>query len=166
MHSSALTRPCRGGYVSEVFRSDRAASESVGFQPARRWRNWAPYHEGKPRSCADEIITYVNTTAFPAPKELAITGNSAAKVAREVHLRTSDCYDTDDGALLRVDTYAGQRGESEPRRPHFRQRAVTVTEVIDRWLDLQPGSMACLEQDVEGQWVLAWMIRPELLAPA
>jgi phosphohistidine phosphatase len=30
----------------------------------------------------------------------------------------------------------------------------------------QPGSMVCLEQDAEGQWVLAWMIRPELLAPA
>jgi phosphohistidine phosphatase len=33
-------------------------------------------------------------------------------------------------------------------------------------LAFQPGSMACLEQDAEGQWVLAWMIRPELLAPA
>ena len=30
---------------------------------------------------------------------------------------------------------------------------------------LQPGSMACLEKDAEGQWVLAWMLRPELLAP-
>mgnify|MGYP001827475917 CR=1 FL=1 len=30
---------------------------------------------------------------------------------------------------------------------------------------LQPGSMACLEKDAEGHWVLAWMVRPELLAP-
>jgi len=29
----------------------------------------------------------------------------------------------------------------------------------------QPGSMVCLEKDVEGRWLLAWMIRPELLAP-
>ena len=33
-------------------------------------------------------------------------------------------------------------------------------------LAFQPGSMACLEKDAEGQWVLAWMVRPELLAPA
>ena len=33
-------------------------------------------------------------------------------------------------------------------------------------LALQPGSMACLEKDAEGQWMLAWMVRPELLAPA
>ena len=29
----------------------------------------------------------------------------------------------------------------------------------------QPGSMACLEKNDEGRWVLAWMLRPELLAP-
>jgi len=33
-------------------------------------------------------------------------------------------------------------------------------------LAFQPGSMACLEKDAEGRWVLAWMLRPELLAPA
>jgi phosphohistidine phosphatase SixA len=33
-------------------------------------------------------------------------------------------------------------------------------------LAFQPGGMACLEKDAEGQWVLAWMVRPELLAPA
>jgi phosphohistidine phosphatase len=27
----------------------------------------------------------------------------------------------------------------------------------------QPGSMACLERDTAGQWVLLWMLRPELL---
>jgi phosphohistidine phosphatase len=32
-------------------------------------------------------------------------------------------------------------------------------------LAFQPGSMACLEKDAKGQWVLAWMVRPELLAP-
>lgn len=33
-------------------------------------------------------------------------------------------------------------------------------------LAFQPGSMACLEKDPEGHWVLVWMVRPELLAPA
>ena len=32
-------------------------------------------------------------------------------------------------------------------------------------LAFQPGTMACLEKDAEGRWVLAWMVRPELLAP-
>jgi phosphohistidine phosphatase len=33
-------------------------------------------------------------------------------------------------------------------------------------LAFQPGSAACLEQNTEDQWVVAWMVRPELLAPA
>ena len=33
-------------------------------------------------------------------------------------------------------------------------------------LAFQPGSMACLERDADGSWVLAWMLRPELLAPS
>jgi phosphohistidine phosphatase len=33
-------------------------------------------------------------------------------------------------------------------------------------LAFQPGAMACLEKDPEGHRVLAWMVRPELLAPA
>lgn len=33
-------------------------------------------------------------------------------------------------------------------------------------LAFQPGSIACLEKDPEGRWALAWMVRPELLAPA
>jgi len=32
-------------------------------------------------------------------------------------------------------------------------------------LAFQPGSMACLEKDADGQWNLLWMIRPELLIP-
>jgi len=32
-------------------------------------------------------------------------------------------------------------------------------------LAFQPGSMACLEKDADGHWLLVWMIRPELLAP-
>jgi phosphohistidine phosphatase len=32
-------------------------------------------------------------------------------------------------------------------------------------LSFEPGSMACLEKDAEGHWVLVWMLRPDLLAP-
>lgn len=42
---------------------------------------------------------------------------------------------TVDDAFLRVDCYAGHRGDSEPRRLHFGLREVAVTEIIDRWLD-------------------------------
>lgn len=33
-------------------------------------------------------------------------------------------------------------------------------------LAFQPGTMACLEKEAEGQWVLAWMVRPKLLVSA
>ena len=33
-------------------------------------------------------------------------------------------------------------------------------------LAFQPGTMACLEKEAEGRWVLAWMVRPELLVSA
>jgi hypothetical protein len=35
---------------------------------------------------------------------------------------------------VRVDCYAGYRGEQEPHRFHFGSRPVAVTEIIDRWL--------------------------------
>jgi len=33
-------------------------------------------------------------------------------------------------------------------------------------LAFQPGSLACLERDAAGHWVLLWMVRPELIHPA
>ena len=35
---------------------------------------------------------------------------------------------------VRVDCYAGYRGEQEPRRFHFGPRAIAVAEILDRWL--------------------------------
>ena len=35
---------------------------------------------------------------------------------------------------VRVDCYAGYRGEQEPRQIHFGARAVPVAEIADRWL--------------------------------
>jgi phosphohistidine phosphatase len=33
-------------------------------------------------------------------------------------------------------------------------------------LAFQPGSLACLERDAAGHWVLLWMVRPGLINPA
>jgi len=33
-------------------------------------------------------------------------------------------------------------------------------------LAFEPGSLACLERDTTGHWVLLWMVRPELMHPA
>ena len=30
-------------------------------------------------------------------------------------------------------------------------------------VDYRPGAVACLERDAGNRWVLAWMVRPELL---
>jgi len=35
---------------------------------------------------------------------------------------------------LRVECYAGYRGEQEPRRFHLGARPVDVAEILDRWL--------------------------------
>jgi len=35
---------------------------------------------------------------------------------------------------IRVECYAGHRGEEEPRRIHFGTTAVDVAEIVDRWL--------------------------------
>lgn len=36
---------------------------------------------------------------------------------------------------IKVECYAGYRGEEEPRRLLLGKRAVLVEEIIDRWLD-------------------------------
>ncbi len=39
-----------------------------------------------------------------------------------------------------------------------------VSDPETQVLAFQPGTMACLERDPAGQWILAWMVRPELIA--
>ncbi len=39
-----------------------------------------------------------------------------------------------DNLTLRVECYAGHRGEQEPRAFYLGARRVTVVEVLDRWL--------------------------------
>ncbi|WP_429886496.1 hypothetical protein [Geoalkalibacter halelectricus] len=65
---------------------------------------------------------------------------------------------------VRVECYAGYRGEETPRRFHLGERSIAVEEVVDRWLapdhryfkvrDAQ-GATYILRQDVESQgWEL------------
>ena len=70
----------------------------------------------------------------------------------------------DDSPFLRVECYAGHRAETEPRRLFIGAREVTVTEVIDRWLDPQhryfklrgdDGGIYLIRQDtLKDQWEL------------
>lgn len=39
-----------------------------------------------------------------------------------------------DALTVRVECYAGHRGEQEPRRFFVGERAVAVEEILDRWL--------------------------------
>jgi len=36
---------------------------------------------------------------------------------------------------IRVECYAGHRGEESPRRFFFGERVIDVAEIVDRWLD-------------------------------
>jgi hypothetical protein len=72
--------------------------------------------------------------------------------------------DWEDGPFIRVESYAGHRADTEPRRLVIGGREVTVTEVIDRWLDPQhryfklrgdDGGIYLVRQDtLSDQWEL------------
>jgi hypothetical protein len=64
---------------------------------------------------------------------------------------------------VRVECYAGYRGEETPRRFHLGERRVEVTEVVDRWLAPDhryfkvrgdDGALYILRHDPEGIWEL------------
>lgn len=65
---------------------------------------------------------------------------------------------------VRVECYAGYRGEETPRRFLLGERVVTVVEVLDRWLSPEhryfklradDGGVYILRHDVvRGDWVL------------
>ena len=72
--------------------------------------------------------------------------------------------DREEGPFIRVESYAGHRAETEPRRLFIGAREVAVTEVIDRWLDAQhryfklrgdDGGIYLIRQDtLSDQWDL------------
>ena len=65
---------------------------------------------------------------------------------------------------IRVDCYAGYRGEQTPRRLHLDERVVEVVEVVDGWLTpdhrcfklrCADGRLYVVRQDVAGdRWEL------------
>ena len=69
---------------------------------------------------------------------------------------------------IRVDCYAGYRGEQEPRRIHFGARAVPVAEIVDRWLAPdhryfkitgEDGATYILRHETGGGWELVFYDR-------
>jgi hypothetical protein len=46
-----------------------------------------------------------------------------------------DGYDEEKPATIRVECYAGHRADVAPVRFYIGQRAIEVSEIIDRWLD-------------------------------
>jgi len=69
---------------------------------------------------------------------------------------------------IRVECYAGYRGEQEPRAFTLGERRFEVTEILDRWLDPQSRVFKVsvedqrkflLRQDIaSGEWVLAGLV--------
>ncbi len=68
---------------------------------------------------------------------------------------------------IRVECYAGHRGEAEPRAFHLGSRRIEVMMVLDRWLDPQhryfkvqayDGTLYILRHDEpSGKWELIWL---------
>jgi hypothetical protein len=44
-------------------------------------------------------------------------------------------HDKEETTAIRVECYAGHRAEESPRRFFLGQREISVSEIIDRWLD-------------------------------
>jgi len=71
---------------------------------------------------------------------------------------------------VRVESYAGHRGEQEPRRFFLDGRSVEVTEVLDRWLApdhryfklRDPGGATWIlrHEESTGDWELTMYERP------
>jgi hypothetical protein len=54
---------------------------------------------------------------------------------------------------IRVECYAGYRGEETPRRFYFGPRAVEVSAVLDRWLSPEHRYFKVLGAD-QGEYIL------------
>jgi len=71
---------------------------------------------------------------------------------------------------IRVECYAGYRGDEEPRAVQLDERRFGVVEILDRWLDpahrhfkvlLEDGRKFILRHDTEsGEWEVAGLIGP------
>jgi hypothetical protein len=66
---------------------------------------------------------------------------------------------------IRVECYAGYRGEQEPRAFHLGERRLEVREIVDRWVGPTQRWFRCLADDsslyilrhdeTSGEWELA-----------
>jgi len=70
---------------------------------------------------------------------------------------------------IRVDCYAGYRGEQEPRKFFLGQESITVVEVIERWISpgqryfkcrASDGDIYILRQDVANdRWEMTMYVK-------
>ncbi len=107
-------------------------------------------HSGKAR--AEQTAALLAQTLLPAGQPKARAGLSpndpVEALVPEIGAWTADTLLV--GHLPFLGRLASLLLASDPERPT---------------LALQPGSMACLERDAAGPWLLVWMIRPKLLGP-
>ena len=71
---------------------------------------------------------------------------------------------------IRVECYAGYRGEEEPRAFTLGERRFEVKEILDRWItpdyryfkvEADDGRRLILRHDAAGGWDLAGLVGPE-----
>ena len=77
---------------------------------------------------------------------------------------------------IRVECYAGFRGEQEPRAFTLGERRFEVVEILDRWLEpqhryfkvsVEDQRKFLLRQDTaSGEWVLAGLVGEKVVPPA
>ena len=76
---------------------------------------------------------------------------------------------------IRVECYAGYRGEQEPRAFWLGERRITVVEILDRWIapdhryfrvKADDGHVYVLRSDeVKGEWTLGAFTHAQAAAP-
>lgn len=80
-----------------------------------------------------------------------------------------------DGLVVRVECYAGHKGDETPRRFFLDDRVVDVAEVLDRWLGLDHAyykvlgadrTIYILRRDKLGHWQLIMLDRRPGQAPS
>jgi phosphohistidine phosphatase len=108
------------------------------------------FHSGKTR--AEQTAALLAAPLLPAGRPQARAGlapNDAVEpLYREIAAWTGDTLIV--GHLPFLGRLASLMLAGDPDRPT---------------LAFQPGSLACLERDTTGHWVLLWMVRPELIHP-
>ena len=107
-------------------------------------------HSGKTR--AEQTAAILATALLPTGEPQAHAGlgpkDPLEKVSPEIAFWSVDTLIV--GHLPYLGRLASLLLASDPDRPV---------------LAFQPGSIACLEKTADRHWVLAWMVRPELIAP-